>query len=262
MGEPVVRAPVEGGVEPDVGKVLNETIAEFTDDIGPYVLASLGHTLVVVPVVLIAVLVMYFGMFFVIFGGSFGAAAVAILMTELMGEAVGGLSMLASQLLLFAGIFGVIGAFGAGIAAITAPLNASLVRAVAAHQRGEATLDIASAFGTATKDLVKVVGMAIIMGLLAMFLLMMCYVPVLVLPLVFGFASSMVHLHRKGPISAFTTSVAHFQKHPSFHLVFGALSIALSMVASYVPVLGPAFITALHVRAYREMFGDGEELVF
>ena len=37
------------------------------------------------------------------------------------------------------------------------------------------------------------------------------------------------------------------------------VSFALSMVASYVPVLGPAFLMALHVRAYRSMFGDGPE---
>jgi hypothetical protein len=37
--------------------------------------------------------------------------------------------------------------------------------------------------------------------------------------------------------------------------------IGLGMVASYVPVLGPIFLSALHVRAYREMFGDGEEPV-
>jgi len=261
MADPVVRQPVEGGEEPDVGAVLNETLAEMTDDLGPYVLASLGHTVVVVPVAIAAVFIGYIFVVVVIMGGSIGAGLATALMAELLGDAAGGLTMLGSQLLLFAALFACMAAFGAAIAAVTAPLNASLIRAVAAHQRGEATLSFGSAFGTATQDVGKVVLTAILYGGLAVVLLMMCYLPVLLLPLVFGFVSSMVALHRLGPLGAFSTSVAHFRKHPSFHLIFGAVNIGLGMVAAYVPVLGPAFLTALHVRAYREMFGDGDELV-
>jgi len=262
MAEPVVREPLDGGVEPDVGAVLNATIADFTDDIGPYVMASLGHTLVLVPIIFAAIFIFYIVFFVLLMGGSVGLAVVAVMITELLGEAAGGLSMLGSQLIMIFGMFVLFFAFISGIAAITAPLNASLTRSVAAYQRGEGTLDISAAFSSAGQDIVKVVMVSVVMGCLALVLVSMCYIPVLIIPLMFGFTTAMVSLHRLGPISAFTTSLAHFQKHPKFHLMFGALTLALNMVASYVPVLGPAFMVALHVRAYREMFGDGEEMVF
>ena len=43
------------------------------------------------------------------------------------------------------------------------------------------------------------------------------------------------------------------------HVLFALLFMAVSMVATYVPILGPMFISALHLRAHRTMFGDERE---
>ena len=37
--------------------------------------------------------------------------------------------------------------------------------------------------------------------------------------------------------------------------------LGLIMVGSYVPIVGPMFATAFHVRAYRGVFGDDAEPV-
>lgn len=261
MAEPVVREPLPGGEAPDVGKLLNETIAEFTDDIGPYLLAGLGHTLVVMPVVFGAIILLYLGMIFGMFGGMIGIGVVGAMVGSMLGETAGGLSMLVSQLIFFLLIFLAIVAFGAGLGAVLAPFNASLTRAVAAYQRGEGELGFNAAFSTAGQDIMKVVAGAVLIASLAMVLLMFCYIPVLIVPFVFGFFSPLIYLHGLGPLDAFRTSLAHFQAHMSYHLTIAALLLVLGMVASYVPVLGPAFLSAFHVRAYRAMFGDGVEPV-
>lgn len=257
MGEPVVREPLPGGETPDVGKLLNETIAEFTDDIGPYLLAGLGHTLVVLPVVFGAIILLYLGMIFGMFGGMIGVGIVGALVGSILGETAGTLSLLVSQLLFFLLIFLAIIAFGAALGAVLAPFNASLTRAVAAYQRGEGELGFNAAFTTLGQDVVKVVLGAVLLASMAMVLLMFCYLPVLIVPLVFGFFGPMIYLHGMGPLDAFRVSIAHFRSHMSYHLTVAALGFAMGMVASYVPVLGPAFLTAFHVRAYRAMFGDG-----
>ncbi len=261
MAEPVVREPVVGGDAPDVGKLLNATIADVTDDIGPYLLAGLGHTLVVMPIVLVAIVVMYLGMIFGMFGGMLGVGIFAGIIGSMLGETAGGVSMLLAQLLFFLVFFLGIVAFGAGLGALLAPFNASLTRAIAAYQRGEGELTFGSAFETLSQDVAKVMGGAVLLGAIAMVLVMFCYVPVLLVPLVLGFYSPMIYLHGEGPISALKTSVVHFQSHMGYHLTIGALGMAMGIFASYVPVLGPVFLAAFHVRAYREMFGDGEEMV-
>lgn len=242
----------DGGALPDVGTLLSATIAEFSDNIGPYALAGLGHFLVLMPVTFVGIIVGYIAMLFAMLGGMTGSAMVGVGVGGDAGDALAGIGSLASMALSFLALFAVI----AAMMAILAPVSASLHRAVAAHQRGEKVLELGSAFGTLTQDIVPVLIVAILYGATIAIGLMLCYLPGLIAMIVFGFAPLLVYIGRKSPVAALSLSASHFMEHMSFYLPFGGLYIVIMMVAGYVPIIGPMFGMALHVRAYREIFGD------
>jgi hypothetical protein len=103
------------------------------------------------------------------------------------------------------------------------------------------------------------VGMAL--TAITMVALCMCYIPALLVPLVFGFVNTLVVLHRRGPLQAFIQNFQHMKGHSASHLIMGALQMALGMLAGMLPVIGPMFALDMHVRAHRKMFGDGSEPV-
>ncbi|MEZ4234635.1 MAG: hypothetical protein R3F59_00400 [Myxococcota bacterium] len=248
---------VAGGELPDLGALFNETLAEFMDHLGPYVLAALGQFLVAVPVGIAMVVVLYvlmiFGMFGVMLGG-FGLGAVLMQLSEGLGAIVMLLGYVAS---IFSPLASMVPVLVLTVV-LLAPFNASLVRAVAAHQRGEKVLDLSAAFSTVTQDLVSVVLVALAVGTLVGVGLMLCFLPAMAVPLVIGFASSMTALHHVGAVRSLRDNVGHVLAHPTWHLTFGLVYIALSMVAGYLPLIGSMFVVALHVRAYRRVFGDGD----
>lgn len=254
--------PVDGGVLPDLGALLNETMSEFMDHIGPYALAGLGLYVVVVPVTMI----LFFGMYFLMFGGVFGVAIVggilSVIVGDAAGEGAGALVALASQLVGMGVMFLAFVAVIAAVVGIFAPLSASLTRAVAAHQRGEKTLDFSAAFSTLMQDLPRVIGVGVIIGGLTMLGIFMCYAPALLVAVFLGFASSLVYLHRARPGEAIRNAFGHARSHLQWHGTFALVVVALSFVAGNVPVLGPMFIIAMQVRAYRQLFGDGPEPVY
>lgn len=255
------RGPLPGGSLPDVGKLLAETFADFGDNIGPYLLAGLGHFVVLVPVVIVMVLVTYG----VVFGGMLGTMAVGGALSGLLAEVAGdelaglgvSLTMVLSLLVTLALMVGMVALAGA----LLAPLNASLVRAIARHQRGEEALSFGSAFTHATDDLVATVLVAVATIGISLALLSMCYLPVLAVPVLLPFAGTLVALHRRGAVDGLRTAFRHSTGNLSWYLMFGLLTFVGGMVAGYVPVLGSVFMTAFHVRAYRHVFGDGPEPV-
>ena len=60
--------PSPGGNLPDIGKLLSDTFAEFGDHIGPYLLAGLGFTLVLMPITFVSVIGAYVGVGVGMFG--------------------------------------------------------------------------------------------------------------------------------------------------------------------------------------------------
>jgi hypothetical protein len=145
---------------------------------------------------------------------------------------------------------------------VLAPFNASLMRAVAAHQRGEQTLGFSAAFSSLTKDLMTVIVTGLLLSWLTICLLMCCYVPALLVPLMLSFVGALVALHGLGVKSAFKTAFTHAKNHLGWHALYMLAHIGISIVANNIPVIGPAFMIALHVRAQRALFGDGENPVF
>lgn len=259
--KPYVLGPEAGGRMPDVSKLLSETMEEFKDNFAPYLLAGLGQMVVALPVILVTIFVGYFVVFGGMMGLSFGGILVGAAIGEAVSQDIGGIVALLAQLAAvtvpFALFFGVL---GLGLA-LLAPLNASLLRAVAAHQRGEKTLDFGSTFSTATQDLVRVIGIGLVMSMLVMVGLMMCYLPAMAVPLLFGFATPLVALHRRAPIEATRTALGHVLAHPQPHLMLGLITLVMTMFAGYLPVIGPMFVLAFHIRAHRQIFGDGAEPV-
>jgi hypothetical protein len=255
------REPLPGGHLPNIGELFNETLAEFQDNIGPYALASLGHTLVVMPLVMVAIFGMYFLMIMGFFGGTMVSVLAGVVVSEVihpdLGALVMGVGYLLSMVLPFLAIFFVIGL----MIGVMAPLQASLVRAVAAHQRGEAELDLSAAFSTVTQDLVSVLIAGTLLGTMTTVGVMLFILPGLLVPVFFGFAMGLVAINRRGGIEGVRMALQHALGHMEWHVTFGVLSIGLTMIASYVPIIGPAFAVAFHVRAHRQLFGDDVEPV-
>lgn len=250
--------PEPGGEFPELSGLFNETLEEFQDNITPYVFAGLAQFAVMLPVVFLGIFGLYFGIALgmggtMVIGGILGG-----MIMEYVSEGLGLVVMLATQFVAILVPFLLIFLFIGFLAAVLAPFNASLVRAVAAHQRGQKELDFPEVFSTISQDLPKVIGAALILSGLTIVGLFMCYLPALAVPIVFGFASSLVAMHRLGPTDGVKSAFTHFSQHMNWHLTFGVVYVGMSMVAGYVPVLGPAFLLALHTRAYRKVFGDGE----
>jgi hypothetical protein len=245
-----------GGADADLSELIQEGIQDFSKDIGPYLLAGMGQFLVVVPVSFAAGLVAYFGSMLGMMGGWIVGLVLGLLLASLgdVGAFLGALVMVG---LPFLGLFAVLLPILPVMVAILAPVNASLVRAVAAHQRGEKELSLGSAFETLTEDVGRVIVTALVLTGFTMVGLLFCYVGALLVPILFGFVSTLVALHRCGPIEAFRLQIAHLRKHGNTHLMLGVGQIAFSMVAGFVPVIGPLFLVDMQVRAHRKMFGDG-----
>jgi hypothetical protein len=181
-------------------------------------------------------------------------AGIAEGVNEELGTLVALLAQLLSFVVAFGGFMLVIGA----MMALLAPLNASLVRAVAEQQRGGKELELTSVFSTLTQDVMRVVSAASLVTLLGVLGAMACYLPSLLVLFAFGFVGSLVALHRLPPLEAMRANLAHARAHLQWHVMFGLLYMVVLMVGSYIPILGSMFVVAFHVRAYRTMFGDGE----
>jgi len=246
-----------GGELPDIGELLSETLTEFMENIGPYAMAGLGQMLLLIPLIMVVMV----GMYALIAVGIFGVVIGGVGIAAVLPEELAGLGMIVGQLVLMGGMgvafFGAIGFIGA----IVAPVSASLVRAVAAHQRGEKTLELTSAFSSLTENVGAVIAGAAILSVVSMGLAMMCYFPAL-LPVIFlSFAAPLIALHGMGAMDGIRTALAHARAHFQWHAMFGLLHLVMLMAAGSIPVVGFMFVVAFQVRAYRRVFGDGSEPV-
>ncbi|MCB9677737.1 MAG: hypothetical protein H6737_21705 [Alphaproteobacteria bacterium] len=249
--------PADPTAMPDPIQLFKETFDSFTkDDLGPYLLAGLGQFAVVVPVVLVLIFVLYFGMFAWIFGGFFAFAFVAAFGVELLGEDLGVMLGFVGMMLWyaagFAGLLGISAAIGAGMA----PMQASLSRRIAAYQREKKTLDFSAAFSDVGQDVVPVMIVALVVGMLVAVGAMFMYLPGLIAYALFGHAALLVALNRYSAFDALKTSAKSVMAHGSYYGMFWVLYFACAMVAAYIPIVGPMFLVAVHIRAHRHIFGD------
>lgn len=264
MPDESLRHPLPGGAHPEPMDIFQDTWKEFSDDLGPYILAGLGQLVVTIPVMMVLFFVVYFGVLTTLFGGIFLGAIAGAVTSEAVGPEAGGavfaLSYAGSIVLMFVVILGLSMLVGA----IMAPLNASMVRRVAEHQRGGRKLDFTAPFSDAGENLMGVILGSLLVGGIVLVGFLFCYLPGIIAAFMLIYAGTLVALKGLPPLAAVRASYQNFMEFPQFHLVFSLLYLGCGLLASYVPIVGPMFVMAAHVRAHRTLFGDpdtGPELL-
>jgi hypothetical protein len=249
------REPLPGGELPDPLTLLDETLKEFTANLGPYCMAGLGQLAVMLPLLFTLIVLIHL----TAFGGLLGGGALLGLIAGALPEDLAALVISFGSILLPVLLFGSIMAMLGVLTVLAMPVTASLHRAVVRHQRGEeGALSFRSAFESLTQDMGRVMLTGLLLTTLSLTGLMMCYVPAFFVMLFTGFALNLVAVHRTGGLEAILTAVRHARTHLAWHTKFSLLYLVVLMVGGQIPVAGPMFAVALHMRAYRAVFGDGD----
>jgi len=214
-------SPAEPGALPDVMKVFQATLEDLIKHFVDYLLAGLG---VMLPV------------FVITFGLVIGALALGFV-PMILGAALDEpeLGSLAGILLMTGAIF----AAAMLASALTAPLQASLGRALVAHQFEGEKLGFGSAYSRAFEDLPVVLGLTFAQIGLTLVGAMMCYFPALIVAWALSFALPAVIVHRLGVVASIRRSFEHTFANPVWHLGFFALGFVILFVGQNVPLIGP-----------------------
>lgn len=235
-----------GGVRADLGRAFSETLQEFTQDLGPYALAGLGLTVVMLlPTVLIGLPIGGFVLFSI-----FASAAAA----SRAGGSAASPTMSGVLMLVMIVVFLLVMVL---CVAVLAGFMASLLRAVAAHQRGESRLAFGSVFATVRHELGKNVGVGLAVSCVTLLGVLLCYVPGLIAAFLLWLAGPLVALHGVPVGTALRLSTREVRSDLGWHLKYFGLWLVINMIAQYIPVLGPMFALAFSVRVFRELAGDG-----
>lgn len=250
-----------GGEHPELGALVRETVDDLQDHLGEHLLAGVAPFGLTLVVVIAALLVGQVLATVGLLGGMVAAIGVWLAAEQAVGSDGAGLLLLPVQLTWVSALFLGAGGFGAVIGGALAPVQASLSRAVAAHQRGESKLGPEAAFSTIGVRPLGAVVAGTLLGGLAVLGLFLCSLPALAVPIALGFGPTLVALHPVGGLRALALSARHALAHPSWAVPFGLAAAVLLVVSNQVPVLGPMFALSLQVRAHRYVFGDGEEPV-
>lgn len=240
-----------GGQLPDLGRAFSDTMSSFSRDIGAYAMAGLGLLVISIPISL----VMIVGIYVVIGLAVFGMASA--------GSVEGGEPAVDPALSVVVGA-GAVAAFLAVILllmVLLAPVTASLMRAVARHQRGERRLEFGAAFSTLSQDAGSVCGSTALSSLLGSIGGIFCYVPGLIVAFFLAHSFALVALHRLPAIAALKASVALVRASVGWNAKYFGLLLLINMIASNVPLIGPMFTFAFLVRVSRELLGDAEQPV-
>ncbi len=237
-------APTAPGALPDVVEVLTEVLQDARDNLVGYLLSGVGVMVLAVGIV-VAVMVLFIA----------GAIVPAVLTQVLgmpaeLGTVLTLLAMLATYVL---AIFGIV--------LVTAPMSASIARAVLAHQRGEAPLGVTASFSDLFTDLGQVLLLTLISGVLSFVGMLFCYVPALLVSLALGFAFPAIIVHRKGAIAAITLSFQHVRDHFQWHLGYWGLGLAILFIGQAIPLVGPMLSLPVYygyqLKMYTLLYGDG-----
>jgi len=240
-----VRPSQADGNLPSVLDVLVETFEDFREHFAGYILAGLGVWLVMFPIVLVGIIG--------VFALMAAAAAPGIMANDedlifmgAMAAYIGGLCLL---MLI--------------TACIVPPLQASVGRAMLERISAGADLTIGAAFSTWRMDMFKVIGTYLLVQFIVIVAMLFCYIPGLIAVFLTGLAIPAVIVHRLAPMAAVQLSVKHAMEHPTWHLGYFAITMGISMVLMYIPLIGPAlmisFLLSFQLRCYTAVFGLGSE---
>ncbi len=256
---PDFTSHVTGGYTPSVTDLASSAISDVTDNLGPYALAGLGLSLLNIVVLFIAIPLTYLGVGFGVMAGMFGGGAIGIAALA-VNETLG---LILTSFLPFIGMFvGMmlpIAALSIGLTFITAPVGASMYRAIAERQRGGEELTIASAFSSLGTNVVGVIGTTLLFLLFFIPGIMMCYIPGFIVSFALHWAIPAAALHNRSPLEAVMQSIKHVQENTLWHLGFWGLGIAIAMISGYIPVIGQMVLFSYIIKGYRAAFGDGPE---
>jgi hypothetical protein len=257
---PVSPRPLTGSPLADVSEAARETLADVSAHLGPYatlgVLSLLvGMVVMVVPMVAtMAVSAVAAVLALAASGVAIGGAVQALDSgAEALGAAVIVLSV-ASYAFMFV-VSVVFLALVVLAATALAPLAAATMRAMAAHQRGERLLSARAVLADVRLDAPVILTMFLLQSVSAVAVLF-GGVGIIVPAVLFAFALPLVVLHGERPMAAFRRSAAHARAHLGWHAGYALCIMGVSMVANYVPVVGPMFALSLYVRMARRVFGD------
>lgn len=237
-------ASPSGGSEeplPSGTDLLSKTANTVIGDFAMFLVSGLAPGLLTFGITMVSIFVIY-GVF--VAGMILGEGDETILMGTIIGFVV----------LLLGMIF--------GLTALTAPMVASMYRAVWSYLETGEKLTPTSAFSTMGQD----VGRVVLYQFVHMFLvglgMTFCYAPGLIVAAALSFAGPAIYIHRLGIGQAISLSVGHLQRHPTWHIVFCLFLLLINIVMQNIPILGmilafsvpPLFV----LLAYRAAFGTGE----
>lgn len=235
------KGPAEdSGKLPDVVNLLSEVFDDLMANFVGYLLSGVG--------IAVVAMVAVFVMLGLIFGGMFGSAV--------LGQVLG-----YSKVISMLGMVGAMAGYLVvilGLVVVTAPMSASIARAVLAHQEEGVDLTVTASFSTFTVDLVQVVLLTVITFALGMVGVLFCYVGALVVALFLSFAFPAVVVHRLSAMDAIALSVRHVRENLVWHLGFWGLGMAILLAGQAIPLVGmliglPIFY-AYQVKAYTRVF--------
>jgi uncharacterized membrane protein len=228
----------QGGELPNLGAMISELLSDLMGNFGGWLSLGVGNLLMAVVAVVLIV--------------------PPYLMTVLpmLNDSDATLMLPGLVLLSVAVVF---------VSLLQLPLTNGQYRALLRYQRGEAPLGVSAPFGEAATGLGTVFALTLVIGGLSMLAVMACYLPVFLLSAMVGLAFPAVVVHRVGALSAVALSMRHARQYPTWTLGFWAIGFAMVLVGSQIPLVGTMLTTplyiAFHLRAYRQIFGDGDEPV-
>lgn len=246
-----------------VVEALSWSFKHFGDHIGEYALAGLGQFVAALVVGLIAIPVFYcciFGAYVGMVGGMLGGMAVgASTGEEELAAGLAGLGAFGGLALFYLAIFGLF----LGIMAVLAPISGSLLRAVDRKLRFQEELSFGSAFSTVWKQPIRDASIVVAVGLLNALGALLCLVGVVGTLALTNTAAMRVMLDGEPVFGALKGSFAHARENLGWTMADVGMEYVVSLVANYVPVIGPAYALLFHVVTYRDAIpaADGEPLL-
>lgn len=226
---------------PAVLDLLVEVFEDFRDNFVDRTVSGLGLMLASMVLIGVGLVLLYVPMGLGMFVGVVLDDELVAMLGSLVGVLVGVLAMLLV------------------VTVPLMPLYASLGRAVLRNLDEGSDLGFSAPFETMTQDLGKVLGTSALVMLATFGGLMFCYLPGIIAGIVTGLAIPGVIVHRLGPVDAVKRSVDHAMENPVWHLGFYAVTMGITMVLTYVPVIGLAlvypFVLSFQIRAYVRIFG-------
>jgi hypothetical protein len=134
-------------------------------------------------------------------------------------------------------------------------------RALLRYQRGEVAFSVGAPLEEATTDIGSAFVLWLLTFVIALLAVMACYFPVFFVSALVGLAWPALVVHKLSPMEAVALSFRHARQYPMWTLGFWALGLGIALVGSQIPILGmmlagPIYM-AYHLRAYRQIYGDG-----